>query len=290
MKILVLGGSRHFGRRLVSLLLEQGHDVSVMNRGSRTATMDSRAKFVFADRSDEHSLRNAVASQSWDLVYDQVCYKAAEARLAVRLLSERTERYILTSTLSVYSERPNKRESDFDPYQYKVTPDLEMAPDYGEGKRQCESILAKGFSDRIAMVRIPMVFGPDDYSGRIEFHIDHCRSGKPVYFPSLSAQLSLVSSADAAAFLFLASQKKIVGPVNVASADPIVLSDFVRLVEEASSKKMNIVSQPKLGEASPLGVERDWTLNVERCAGYGFVAQPVKEWLPPLINSLAANR
>lgn len=33
MKILVLGGTRFFGRRLVHMLIEDGHDVTIATRG-----------------------------------------------------------------------------------------------------------------------------------------------------------------------------------------------------------------------------------------------------------------
>jgi nucleoside-diphosphate-sugar epimerase len=97
-KVLVLGGSRYFGRGLVERLRDAGLDVSVLNRGSAPAP--SGVAHLIADRDDEAGLAAALGSRSFDVVLDQVCYTPVQAAIARRVI--RTARYVMTSTIEVY--------------------------------------------------------------------------------------------------------------------------------------------------------------------------------------------
>ena len=52
MKMLVLGGSRFIGLHLVRLLHDQGHEVSVLNRGQTEVELPAGVKRLRADRTN----------------------------------------------------------------------------------------------------------------------------------------------------------------------------------------------------------------------------------------------
>ncbi len=56
MKILALGGSRFFGKKLVSKLLDAGHSVTVANRGNLDDGFGNRVSRVRTERSISLSL------------------------------------------------------------------------------------------------------------------------------------------------------------------------------------------------------------------------------------------
>ena len=61
MKVLVLGGTRFFGRELIKNLVEAGHDVTIATRGNREPPCSSLVKAIKTDRS---SLSNVTTEQN----------------------------------------------------------------------------------------------------------------------------------------------------------------------------------------------------------------------------------
>ena len=79
-EVLVIGGSRYFGKRLTARLLAAGDRVTVLNRGS--AAPPPGAVHLVADRDDESALNKALGSRTFDVVVDQVCYTPRQAAVA----------------------------------------------------------------------------------------------------------------------------------------------------------------------------------------------------------------
>jgi hypothetical protein len=98
--VLVIGGSRYFGKRLIARLLAAGDRVTVLNRGS--SAPPAGVVHLIADRDDEDALRAALGPRTFDVVVDQVCYTPRQAAIARRVFTGRTGRYVMTSTVEVY--------------------------------------------------------------------------------------------------------------------------------------------------------------------------------------------
>ena len=69
-RTLVLGGSVFVGRRLVHTLLEQGHEVTVLNRGKTPTELPGGVTRLVADRTDADQMRAALGGTDWDAIYD----------------------------------------------------------------------------------------------------------------------------------------------------------------------------------------------------------------------------
>lgn len=283
MKILVLGGNRYFGKRLVGKLLDKGHDVTVLNRGHVQDDFGPKIKRIIADRTDIHQLRVA-ADSDWDLIYDQVCFESRDARNSVELFLGRTRHYVFTSSQSVYAEGPNLKEKLFDPKQYVFLRDTSTKEDYAEAKRQCEAVFFQSpMKSIISAVRLPVVLGPDDYTGRLKFHIEHIRSGNPFYLPNRHAKISFVHSEDAAEALLFLSLSGPLGPLNVASPDLIEIGHLLSKVESAVGHSAKLSDSPTDADYSPYGIERDWWMNTDYLAQIGFHPKPIAEWIDEVI-------
>src|SRR5687767_6224232 len=101
-RILVLGGTRYVGKRLVQLLLDRGDSVTVGTRGRHAVPFTGDVTFLKLDRFDRGSTQSALARGEWDIVYDQQCYGPEDAAITVEVLKERVRRYVLCSTAAVY--------------------------------------------------------------------------------------------------------------------------------------------------------------------------------------------
>ena len=68
-KVLILGGSRYFGKRLVQLLAsEEQHQVTVATRGLTKVEFAGEVQQVVLDRTDVASLREVAQSGSYNFV------------------------------------------------------------------------------------------------------------------------------------------------------------------------------------------------------------------------------
>jgi nucleoside-diphosphate-sugar epimerase len=291
MKILVLGGNRYFGKRLVGKLLDKGHDVTVLNRGHVPDDFGPQIKRIIADRADIQQLRIA-ANCDWDLIYDQICFESQDARNSVELFSGRTKHYVLTSSQSVYSGGPDLKEEMFDPRQYDFSQNAAAKEDYAEAKRQCEAVFFQSrMKSIVSAVRFPIVLGPDDYTGRLKFHIEHIKNGNPFYLPNKHAKISFVHSEEAAEALLFLSLSKALGPLNVASPHPIELAQLLSRIESAVGRSAKLSESPIDADYSPYGIEKDWWMNIDYLVQIGFRPKSISEWIDTVIlESLNQSR
>lgn len=109
MKSLVLGGSVFVGRRLVELLVEHGHDVTVLNRGRTPSTLPAGVARLVADRTDATSMRAALAGREWNAVFDVSGFVMAaggsDIDLLLGLLDGHVGGYVFVSSIMAYDQR-----------------------------------------------------------------------------------------------------------------------------------------------------------------------------------------
>ncbi len=286
MKALVIGGNRFFGKQLVRLLVEGGHDVTILNRGRHADEFGSSVTKIKCDRKISLELSAAVAGENWDIVYDQICYDEQTAQEACDIFNDKTERYIFTSSVSVYKTGSKIKESAFNPLQHSYSKSVTTEQDYAEAKRQAECAFFKNMNMKVAAVRFPIVLGADDYTKRLNFHVDRIKNNQAIYFQNISAKESFVSSQDAALFLEHLSTVNFSGPINCASSEPIGLLELVEMIELMTNKKAQYDSTETPENLSPFSIADDWWVDTNLMKQTGFEAQPLLSWLPALVESL----
>ena len=267
-------------------LVDAGHDVTVLNRGSVKEEIPG-VRAVIADRRDEARMAEVLGPLSFDWVYDQVCYTPAEATAACRLFGEKTGRYVFTSSKSVYGMGAGLKESDFDPFHHAF--ELTRELDYAEAKRQAEAVFFQTAPFPVTAVRFPIVLGEDDYTHRLDFHVGAVKRGEPIFFPSIQSRISFVDSSDAAAFLFRLLEHKHHGPINFTSPDQVSLRELMSWIEERTGKRAAYAEVATEKNDSPFGITADWFMNVDAAASMGLRARVLREWLPELITSRAKS-
>ncbi|QUL56857.1 NAD(P)H-binding protein [Paenibacillus tritici] len=289
-KVLVLGGTRFFGKRLVELLLEdQNSEVTILTRGMTGDAFGDRVTRLAVDRTDETALKQAVGGTSWDIVYDNICFSPDEAAAAVRILAGRVKRYILTSSLSVYDPQPGMlTEADFDPAHYPLKPGGKDDFSYQEGKRLAEAVLLQTADFPVAAVRFPIVLGTDDYTRRLHFHIEHVQAGQPVGIPNPQAEISFIRSDEAARFLHWLGLGGAVltGPVNACSDGTLTIGGVISIIEQITGRTAVIRDDAVEADQSPFGIPESWFMDTAKARSAGFSFLSLSDWFPELVTSL----
>lgn len=287
-KILVLGGTRFFGKKLVERLTKAGHEVTIVTRGKSEVSFDSQVSHIKVDRLDETAFRAALAGQ-WDLVYDNICYSPNEAKVLCEILEDKTQKLIFTSTLSTYEiDGGVKKEEDFDPFHYEIKMGDQADFPYGEGKRQAEAVFFKYASFPVVAVRFPIVMGEDDYTRRLHFHTEKVEKGEAMSFINMDAKMSFITADEAAEFLEWAGLSAIEGPYNATAKGSITLRDLLSLVEQATGKPAIIsLEEDSKVEKSPYAIPNDWYMTPEKAEKAGFEFSELSSWLPDLVEKIA---
>ncbi len=185
---LVIGGTRFIGRHLVNDLLAHGYDVTILNRGTHENPFadDDRVDRIEGDRTNDSALEAAAMTVEPDAVFDCVAYHPRDVQAATRIFAD-CGAYVVVSSGSAYGhEEIPKREGET-PLE-PCTPD-EAIDDSGEtyGARKAEgdrAVFAAADRGVNAMsVRPCIVYGPHDYTERLDFWIDRVNRFDRVVVP-----------------------------------------------------------------------------------------------------------
>ena len=141
-KALFIGGKGVISTACVRQALEDGFEVSILNRGrSATRPVPAAVRQLPADVQDRDSVRAAVADQEFDVVANFRAFTAEDVRADVELFSGRVGQYIFISSASAYQTPPAR------------LPILESTPlrnpywQYSRDKIACEDLLVRAYRD-----------------------------------------------------------------------------------------------------------------------------------------------
>jgi nucleoside-diphosphate-sugar epimerase len=286
MNILVIGGTRFFGKRLVRLLLQANHEVTILSRGQMADDFGDKVKRLVADRTNSSEMKAALDGKSFDAVVDQICMNGEQARIAVQLFKDKTDYYLYTSTLSVYALGSDLAETEFNALDYKTLRPTTPAEEYAEGKRAAEKVFLEQCFFATSFARFPVVVGDDDYTDRLLKHVCSVSRKEPIYFPNLKARFGLIQSSDAAKALQWMVENKKLGVFNFASPDPITLEELMSEISSVVGQEAIFAESGNSQNGSPYGVPQSWTMNVSKARAEGFECEPQAEWLRPLLVRL----
>ncbi|MGE0001987.1 MAG: epimerase [Fimbriimonadaceae bacterium] len=216
MKILVLGGTVFVGRAIVERLLELGHDVSLFHRGVTHKNLFSGVPEYYGDRKEGMV---SLPDERWDWVLDTSAYIPREVRIASEATSDRADRYLLISTISVYADQsmPGPHEGSAlieleDPATETVD-----ANTYGGLKVLCEREAARTWGERLTIVRPGIVIGPNDPTDR--FTLWATRQGRLPVPDRLDQPIQAIDTRDLASFTAGLVERGITGTFNACGED-----------------------------------------------------------------------
>ena len=288
-RALVIGGTQYFGKRLVQLLLDEGTRVTVASRGRAPGVFGGHVDRILVDREAPGALVEAVAGRTWDVVFDQVSFAPDDARDACAAFAGRIGRLVHTSTQSVHTKDGPLREDDFDPRTLPLKTGRRAAFDYADGKRLAEGVLFQEAPFPVAAARFPAVLGSHDDSGRLEFHVDHVRQGRPIVPRHPLAKMCFIEADEAARFLLWLGKGPFREPLHACSNGILDFATFLHWIQRIAGGEVQVAADGADEDVSPLVGPLSRYLINDRARALGFPFASVEDWLPRLISEVAAR-
>lgn len=302
--VLVMGGTRFFGKLLVWRLLEAGHQVTIATRGRATDDFGHGVRRIRVDRRDEMAVREAFAGVGgFDIVFDQMCYSPQDAAISIRTFAGKVGRYVMSSTIETYEHLQGRLkrpflETDVDlehvavalnrPWHHSGWADRH----YGLGKRQAEACFHQDGRLPVVAVRIAHVLaGPEDFTGRLADYVRKVVNAEAVRHSTELGATSFIHSDGIADFLCWVGQQSFLGPINGASDGELTALDIYRRVGDLLGKPVESLAMARptrASELSPFDYPFPYAMDTSRAKSMGYHFDHSREWLDGLIFQHAA--
>lgn len=248
MKTLILGGTGNISTEVVAHLLNDGHDVSVMTRG--TTAVPTGCKHVACDRYDAQALKTALSQQPYDVAVDFLGFVPEHLEMARDALSGRVGQYVFISSATVY-EKPHTT--------LPITEDMlrgNQFSQYARNKIASEEYLeqAHGKDFPVTIVRPSHTFGhtwiPSPFSGSGDWTVaSRIERGLPVIVHDDGRTLwALTAASDFASGLagLLGNEAAIGEAFHITSDEALTWNGIYLEIGRALGHEPKVVSMPTL--------------------------------------------
>ena len=141
MKILLIGGTGTISSAITRQLAASGHELWLLNRGTRKNEVPANVKQVIVDIDDESGVLAALADETFDAVCEFIGFLPAQVERDIRLFKGRTRQYVYISSASAY----NKPAAS-----HVITEGTTLANphwEYSRNKIACEELLLKEYRE-----------------------------------------------------------------------------------------------------------------------------------------------
>ncbi len=253
------------GYHLVHKLLDQGHEITIFNRGLTPDDFGYRVRRLKGDRTRPEEMKEALKNLEFEAVIDMIAYRGEESQKAVEIFLDRTGHYIHISSGAVYIVTRNYpcplQEEDFD----REVIEEPKAPDnlwsYGLGKRECELVLRQAYQEKgfpATIFRLPIVIGERDYTLRAYSYFIRIRDGGPILMPDGGLNVfTYVYQGDVIETIAnnLLNPRTFGQAYNLAMEEIISLRSFVQTVAQIMGREIEMIDIPsRLLQSLPCGL------------------------------------
>ena len=104
MKILIIGGTGTISSAITRQLAESGHELWLLNRGSRKDEVPAGVRQVICDINDEAEVLRQTGDQMFDAVCEFIGFLPSQVERDIRLFAGRTRQYVYISSASAYNK------------------------------------------------------------------------------------------------------------------------------------------------------------------------------------------
>jgi 2'-hydroxyisoflavone reductase len=248
LRILILGGTGFTGPYQVRYALSRGHKVTTFNRGkTHPGELPNEVEQLIGDRNGK---LEALKGRQWDVVIDNPTTLPAWVRDAAQILKGNVERYVFTSTISVYEDSkkgPDENASlqKYDgPDPYKETLEAMKAggyKTYGPLKALSEKEAEKWFPGKTLIIRPGLIVGPRDETDRFTYWPVRIDRGGEVLAPGKpNDPVQFVDARDLAEWTIRVAENRETGIYNATGpAKPLGIGGMLDGIKETLKSNAN---------------------------------------------------
>lgn len=228
MRILVMGGTRFIGVYLTKLLVAQGHEVVLFNRGKKPAPVENLQTIV-GDRTDAATLKSQLAGESFDAIFDNNGRELSDTQPLIELFGDKVKHFVYVSSAGVYLK------SDQMPH---IEGDAVDPNSRHKGKFETEAYLqAQGVP--FTSVRPVYIYGPQNYNPLEAWFFDRIVRNRPVPIPGNGMHLTQLGHVQdlAEAMVAVLGNETAIGQIyNISGEKAVTFDGLARACAQAAGK------------------------------------------------------
>ena len=137
----MIGGTGTISSAITRQLAESGHELWLLNRGTRKQEVPRNVKQVIADIDDTESVLAGLGDAQFDAVCEFIGFVPEQVERDIRLFRGRTRQYIYISSASAYAKPVRS------PYITEGTSLANPHWQYSRNKIACEELLMREYRD-----------------------------------------------------------------------------------------------------------------------------------------------
>jgi UDP-glucose 4-epimerase len=172
MRILIVGGTRFIGVYLTKLLVEQGHEVVLFNRGNHPTPVEGVGQII-GDRTDAAQLKEKLSSINFDAIFDNNGRELTDTQPLAEIFQDRVQHFVYMSSAGVYlksDQMPHVEGDAIDPKSRHL------------GKHETEAYLTQQKLP-FTSIRPTYIYGPLNYNDLEAWFFDRIVRNRPVPIP-----------------------------------------------------------------------------------------------------------
>ncbi|MBW4487349.1 MAG: NAD-dependent epimerase/dehydratase family protein [Trichocoleus desertorum ATA4-8-CV12] len=233
MRILIMGGTRFIGVYLTRILVEQGHEVVLFNRGNKPAPV-AGVQQIHGDRTNPAQLKEKLATESFDAIFDNNGREVSDTQPLAELFKDKVQHFVYMGSAGVYLK------SDQMPHVEGDAVDLKSRH---RGKHETEAYLAEQGLP-FTSIRPTYIYGPQNYNDLEAWFFDRIVRDRPILIPGHGLHLTQLGHVQdlAQAMVNVLGNPAAIGQIYNVSGDRYVTFDgLARACAVAAGKSADAV-------------------------------------------------
>lgn len=240
-KILIIGGTYFVGRVFVIWALQNGCELTLINRGKYSMKSIGTVTEFTCDRHDIQKLQSLPLEKEYDAVVDFCAYEEQDIEQLMQHLPCDFKQYIYISTADVCESSADVRDENSDLHRHRPSDPVGL---YTYKKMLLEKELAEAAAEKnckYTILRPVFIYGPYNYAPRESWYIRHIVKGEAIPHPTdACGKFQMVYVKDIArAILLCVEKEEAAGKIYILSAPEVMTYDtFLELLRTVSGREI----------------------------------------------------
>jgi len=231
MRVLIMGGTRFIGVYLSRILVEQGHEIVLFNRGNKPAPVEG-VQQIHGDRQDGAVLKEKLGSENFDAIFDNNGRERSDTQPLAEIFKGRVQHFVYMSSAGVY------RKSDQLPH---IEGDATDPKSRHSGKQETEAYLREQGLPFTA-IRPTYIYGPENYNDLEAWFFDRITRERPIPIPGNGLHITQLGHVQdlAQAMTAVLGNAQAVGQIyNISGDRYVTFNGLAQACAEAAGKSLD---------------------------------------------------